>query len=435
MPVDQKNIVFLNRAYNDMDIQMSLVDEFARDPRFSVRVIGYPADGDIGCPALHEAAPFMRERRAVSFETVMDSPRSPLWLHLIYRAERLFASCRKQEWAKAQPLKLGLQVKHIALLKILRGYFKNKPQVWLLDMARGWKADVIVIDEVYAQPGRSYMTDSVLPALAREGVRIYIVKTGHHVYCDPLPSTDTSPAYKKSNAVRFFTPGPLDEKVHKGFFPGENFSSPGNLRMDPAWIKTLHEEILHPPFYMGRTRMKALPQGKVKISLMLSKMNYGVRAQDLRQVIAVLGAMGNVALAIKPHTRGMKFDFMPREEIGNAYIADDIPSALLTEWSDILLFTGSSVVFHGMVMGRSVGFLKFCQDLETVFDDGRSCHLFENLGALKSFVESYSGGGSPPGVVDYLRIEVFGGDPKGRVAARYKEIILEDLGMSAAQPT
>lgn len=432
MSAPVRDIIFLNRAYNDLDIQMSLVDAFAADGRFRVRVIGYPCDGDVGAPEQHEAVAYMKARRGVSFETVMDDRAAPWVLRALHGLTRALGAARRSEIAQARLLAWPLKLAHVGALKILRA-FLMRPLPWLESVAAGWDPAAIVIDEAYAQPGRSSMIDDVLPKMQQRGVPVYMILTGHNIYRVPEPS-GRRPQYRRTQAQRYFMPSALDLEINRGHFPDERHEVTGNLRMDREWLRRLAEEILAEPYYPAKDVLADLPRGRLKVAIMLSKMTYGVDEAALKETIRMLAHREDVALAIKPHTRGMKFDFMDRHKIQRAFVADRIPSALLSEWADIVLFTGSSVAYHAMLRGKAAGFLKYCQKQPTVFDEGRSAIVFHSIADLEHAVNR----GAPffdasvqAGMLTQLMQEVYAGDKSGSTACRHYEAILADIQQSA----
>ena len=428
----KKQIIFLNRAYNDLDIQMSLIDRFAADEAYNVRIIGYPCDGDLANPAAHEGRPYL-ESKGVSFETILDDSEAPLHLKILHKIERFFDALRKSEAGELPVMREISQGAHVAVLILMRKLLRQELP-WADKIAAKWNADMIVMDESMAQPGRSYIIDHTVPALAEKGVRCFIVLTGQFLYMVDSPTGSALPKYKKTKAEKFFVPSQRDREFSGKCFPEENFEVLGNLRMERPWIKKLHSEVLAPPFYNNQAAMKSLKQsGKIKVVFMLSKMNYGVLPDAIKDTIRALARHPHVDFVLKPHTRGMKFDFMSRDEIGASVVADRIPSTLLCEWADIQLFTGSGIVFHAMVLGKSVGYLKYCQEHETMFDDGKSARRFDSEQALIEFIDNAYKNGLPKENYDsWLAKNIYAGDEKGEIAARYKTAMLEPVKKKAA---
>ena len=409
---------------------MSLIDAFAADGRFDVRVIGFPCDGDIGMPDRHEAVPYMRTQRGVRFEDVTQDAAAPFHARLLVRVARMLGDWRRGGWVEARALAWPLKAAHVAVLKVMRAVFM-RPLPWLERVAATWNPAAIIVDEVYAQPGRSHMTDVVLPQMQARGVPVYMIQTGHNIYRSAEPG-GKRPKYKPTAAQRFFMPSELDLTITRENFPQERHEVMGNLRMDAQWLQRLKGEILVLPYYPADDVLADLPRGRVKVAVMLSKMTYGVQAEALKDTIRMLAYDEDVALAIKPHTRGMKFDFMNPAEIRRAFVADGVPSALLCEWADIVLFTGSSVAYHAMLCGKAAGYLKYCQKLKTVFDGGESAVVFESAQALEAAIRTGAPVRDGAAVRAHLVQEVWAGDEMGATAQRHLWAILADLGMDRA---
>lgn len=440
----KREIVFLNRAYNDLDIQLSLITAFAEDGRFTVRVIGYPSDGDMGSPQYHEAVPFLRDTYGIRFETVLDAAPAPAHLRFLYKAERFLFGVRKAMARLPVFCRMPVKAVHIGVLTVMRRMLRG-PLPWLDRMTASWNPLFICMDEVLAQAGRSYMMDGPVRAMAARGVPVYVIKTGHDIYWDPAPNKNQAAklkiqdvAYRKTPAKRFIVPSEVDQGSAARFMVDETIEVHGNLRMSPPWIERLHREILTPPYFDKDTFLRRLPDGKPRVCFMLSKLGYGIKLDEMKETIRMVASLPGVACAIKPHTRGMKFDFMDLAEVRNCAIVSDIPSPVLIEWADIVLFTGSSIAFHALILGKRAGFLQHCQYLETIFDDGKACDKFESVQQLRDFLESWRDQGVPP--VDEVRQTtqkewrvryIYGGLQDGRTAEHYKDTILGDLRIDA----
>lgn len=440
---DKQDIIFLIRAYNDLDIQLPFIAACSEDGRFKIRVIGYPCDGDMGSPQSHEATRYMRDKFGVQFETVLDKAPAPLWLRLLYNIERLLALIRNQSWACHKILGLPIKAVHVAILMLMRRSLRGTLP-WLDKVTETWNPLFLSVDEALAQGGRSYMLDKIVRQKAEQGVPVYIIKTGNDTYLDTMPNKSRDKKttlaeldYRKTPARRYIVPSILDLKAAKEFFPEESPEVHGNLRMDRNWIKQLHEEILVPPYMDKSHYMGKLPKGGgPRVVFMLSKLGYGIRVDELKNTIRTVVNIHGIQCAIKPHTRGMKFDFMKPEEIQGCAIVPDVPSTLLIEWADIILFTGSSIAFHAMVLDKRVGLLQNCQYIETIFDDGQSCDLFNNVSELDQFLKQWRDQGEPEvsketleGRKDWQAKVIHGGLKTGLTAQHYKDVYFKDLGV------
>lgn len=423
-----RHVLFLVRAYNDLDIQLPLIKEFSADPRFKVTVVFHACDGFIASPDSHEAVKYISRHYRVNFQLVTELSGAPAWLRIASRLERFFNACRMNRTGNIPVLSFILKVCDVGLRKLMQPALQ-RDAAWLFQVSKNWNPAILFTDEILFQPGRSPVIDTVVPALVGRGAAVYAILTGHRVYTAVNPTgQEAENNYRPSPAKRYFVPSEHNKKIYRVLFPQENITVGGNLRMDREWIEFLHTKILPAP--------PALPHKPIKIALMLSKLNYGVGVEAMKETIRQLGNMPGVVLAIKPHTRGMKFDFMKNKEIGSAVIADKIPSASLIEWADIVLMTGSSIVFHAMLKGKVAGFLQYCQDLETIFDDGKSAVCFKSLDELTSYAFLAVKNGvlarsaADKSALDaFIKHEIHGEIESGRIAGHYKAVVLKDLGL------
>lgn len=441
MPESKPEIIFLNRAYNDLDIQLPLIDKIAQDGSFHVRVIGYPCDGDMGSPRLHEAVPYLKDRYDISFETVLDSAPAPVVMRVAYRLEQFLFALKRKKLNQFKPAQLALKVLHVGVLTYMRHHFRGDIR-WLDQMCATWKAQAIIMDEACVQKNRSYMIDHILPQKVEQGAKLYAIQTGQMVYLDVAPNKSAT-ALEQLNRVRresrslthrFIVPSALDQEAVNYNFPLESPEVHGNLRMDMNWIRKLHRDILVPPYSAKKDLFDQRPEGSLRVVFMLSKLSYGVELEEIRKTIAAVCNIEGISCAIKPHTRGMKFDFMTESEISGAAIVYSVPSAELIEWADMVLFTGSGIAFHALAVGKRVGFLKNCQNLETVFDNGNACDLFNSSEEIVEFLKEWQKSGEPD-LSDAIKNErrqwqakhLYADVEDGKTVDHYYKMITSDL--------
>lgn len=416
-----KDVFFFIRAYNDLDIQMSLIREFGRDKAYRVHVVFYPSDGFITHHNVHEAMGYMQDNYGVTFTSLLQNKHCPLWLRALYAVQTKLRPLRGKFTMPV--ISHLLKAADVGINMAMKPSLMRKSD-WLLAAAHTYNPAIAFSDEVLFQPERAPFIDTAFPDFVQRGAAIYTIQTGHRVYTAVYPTgaPENKPVHQRSVAKAFFVPSVHNARIFHEIFPGENIKVSGNLRMDRDWINDLHAQ--------GIVPKAKLPEKPVKVVMMLSKMNYGVEADNIKDTIRTLGNMDGVALAIKPHTRGMKFDFMGADEIGDAVIVDDVPSTALIEWGDITLMTGSSIIFHGMVLDKVAGFLKYCQTLETIFDDGKACIAFESLDHLKTYVQDYAQNGKPEvsaqeakNYAAFTKHEIHGDVDGGQTARHCKALI------------
>jgi hypothetical protein len=425
-----REIIFLNRAYNDMDIQASLIDSFGETGAWNIRVIGYPCDGYMGHPSYHECAQYLIDKHNVSFESVMEHPKTPLFLKWLYKLERTLFKLKNKSF-----INNIIKIPYIIVLQLLFKLLKRNTE-WLENVTKQWNPEILIIDEAGLHADRSYMIDKILPELAKRGTHIHAIQTGQTTYFDANPNKATSENPITTRAPftvkHFYVPSALDKAAVNETTPHASPEIQGNLRMDKRWIEKLHNEILVPPVLDKTLYLERLPQGNPRVVFMLSKLGYGIKLDEMKSTIRTVAEMKGVACAIKPHTRGMKFDFMNERETQSCAIVPDIPSALLIEWADIILITGSSIAFHAMIKGKRVGYLQNCQYIKTVFDDGAACDKFDSVEQLQEFLQDWQKNGEPKQTNDVLKTQkewqtanIFAGRKDGLTAKHYRDMILK----------
>jgi hypothetical protein len=125
----------------------------------------------------------------------------------------------------------------------------------------------------------------------------------------------------------------------------------GSTRFSNEWIKKLDDVVY------DKYSLPEVDSRKLKIVFFLTKPVHNVFEDEVRRTIRFLTGFKDVFLIVKPHTRGMKFD---QDNLGvNCIIEDrDIPSGVLTDWSDLILFTATSVVLDALKKDKPVLYLK-----------------------------------------------------------------------------
>jgi hypothetical protein len=102
---------------------------------------------------------------------------------------------------------------------------------------------------------------------------------------------------------------------------------------------------------------------------MMSKMEYGLEAEEVIRLINRVAVRPNTRIVIKPHTRGMSLDQYKKQLHASVSIGEDISSSEIIDWADIVMFTGSSIIFEAMVKKKKVLYLAALQKYRAIFDE------------------------------------------------------------------
>ena len=395
-----KKVIFLVRAYNDLDTQMPLINELCKHKNIETHIISYPCDGDVYDPQSHEFSTFFRVENGSLFTSALERDETPLVFRLLQKAIKLLANARQKTSNKKILFKI-FKIFHVFLLIFRRKLLKINYDFYR-KIVSTLTPDLIIADEALFMKGRSpFIDNAILPYKEKYNTPLISIHTGQLIYFDPFPNKSMPIAkrlelinYRNTPTEAFLVPSKVDESATKIIFPDEKPLILGNLRMDKSWINYIHKTILP---YSGTTKslqkQQSLMQSKntgPNVVFMLSKIGYGIEVDELINAILSVIKLENVTVAIKPHTRGMKLDFLSKKHANKIIDVTNVPSSELIEWADIVLFTGSGIAFHQMVLGKTVGFLKFCQNIEGIFDQCPVVEIFNSKDQLTSYLEGWT---------------------------------------------
>jgi hypothetical protein len=233
---------------------------------------------------------------------------------------------------------------------------------------RNLPSSFVIIDEIIYSYGRSFFVDILRDFwLKAKSFKIFSFITGQDTYINLWhDKKNTSRDNKPINFLNIpiFVPGPNDKVIIKNQFPNEKVLIVGNTRFDRNWINYLHTNKSANIFDDNLST-----SNRRRIVFMLSKMEYGVNELKLIDTINEISKIEFVEIAIKPHTRGMQINQIKNLLNPKVFIADSYSSTQLINWCDYIFFTGSSIVFQGIILNKIIVFLSYCQNYQTIFDD------------------------------------------------------------------
>jgi len=372
-------VVCFVRDYNDLDCRIPLLLEFSRDKKYNrVEVVGIPLNSGINDPRRHELSSYLLENN-IAVRTIYDFNTAPLLkaVYMVYRAiERI--SCSELLVPVCNRLKRQV-------FKIIFA-LSNRDKKWVRGIIRDFKQFLIIIDEIVFHQERSFFVDELIKEKSRGGYTIYSFLAGQDTYLNLWHDRKLEPLFRSEKRVGIccFVPSRNDKDVLQKKMPQETIEVVGNTRFDLPWVKTLFEMTRKSAkgsgFLPGRT-------SKNKIVFMLSKIEYGGDLAKIKETIDYCAALDDSCLIVKPHTRGMSLN-MFKGLGGNVYSGRRYSSNDLIRWADAVLFTGSSIVFQAMQLGKKVIFLKYCQKYKTIFDECEALLVAADIEDVGRFINS-----------------------------------------------
>jgi hypothetical protein len=378
------NILLVIRAYNDLDCRAPILYKICAITNHKVTVVAFPTNRGFYDFRNFEHINLLIQQGIIfkTFDEFIGIPfpifTLTVWFFSKLKDVNLPLKITKKIVTLLEKLVFQMLSRFISFLEkrfnILENGFSN--------------FDVIITDEIIFQKGRARAYESLWQMLMKlNKPKIFSIQTGQDPYINVdrlIPKLDSKLknfSWRSFSQLPLIVPGPNDKEVMS-----QKITSPirvmGNTRFDPDWVKMIDGRVTRGPLPNLDNGIKKRP---LKLVFFLSKFEYGVKENELFEAINTLSSLCKFIVVIKPHTRGME---MPEIKNKN-FLTDGIAysSTELIHWADVILFTGSSIVFQAMILKKKIIFLKFCQSRLTIFDNSKIC-CATSLNDLKELLEA-----------------------------------------------
>ena len=373
----RKNLYLLVRAYNDLDCRIPLIMEFANQGKYKISVICIPTNNGIGDLKNHELISVLQKAN-IQYKTIFDINNN----HFIKLLFRLYSIL------KIDSNIVGRFVFRIKkyIFKIIV-YFSYNYNSWFINIIKSFSNGIIIADEIVFHKNRSFFIDELL--YHKDNYSIYSIFTGQNPFLNLWQNEENRiVVFKKfeSKGIPFFVPSENDLRIIQINYPDENVITVGNTRFDSSWIEKL-SSIAKEKIARDKVLNKAY---KHNIVFMMAKIEYGVDLDNIIELINECSKIENALVILKPHTRGMTIDSWGHRLDNNVMDGSKYGSNELTEWSDTVLFTSSTIIFQAMMLHKKIVFLKYCQKYKTIFDKEPSICVAQNLQQTIDYVKKVS---------------------------------------------
>ena len=405
-----KKVFFLIRAYNDLDCRLSLINYIANQGQYKVSIIGIPTNNGINDFKQHEILRYL-DNTNVHYQTIFDLnnryiPKILYWLYNLFQPRKGIIG------------KIFNRLKQ-KIFKVIV-FISYKSNYWFKDIVKSFYNSIIIMDEIAFQKSRSFFVDELIEH--KDHFSIYSFMTGQDSYLNLWHDKDISIPFERlpSIEIPFFVPSDNDRRINQKNFPGVKVTTVGNTRFDSDWVQKVSniskkdiesDNLLKTPY-------------RHKIIFMLSKIEYGIDLDNTIEIINECAKINNSLVILKPHTRGMTIDTW-RSKLGQRVVdGSNYSSSILTEWSDTVLFTGSSIIFQAMMLYKKVIFLKYCQKYETIFDSLSSICVAQSLQETIDYVKNRSIESiDTKGIDEFIRVHTHNGLADGLVCKSIVNLI------------
>lgn len=150
---------------------------------------------------------------------------------------------------------------------------------------------------------------------------------------------------------RLVVPNELCAQRFRPFMDMQSIAVLGSPRYCDEWLAKL--KMLLPP-----SRLEP-DSANLKIVLFLRKREFTIFWEEVEEIVHMISTFPGVVLMIKPHTRGGWKQSLTRsralQKLPNIHIAaDDVHSAHLLAWADVIIDLATSVAFEAVKAGKPV---------------------------------------------------------------------------------
>ena len=136
----------------------------------------------------------------------------------------------------------------------------------------------------------------------------------------------------------------------------------GSSRFNKEWNAYLRNIIPKHP-------MPKISDKYLKLVWFLSPEKYNVHLEEVSRIIKYLGKFDNIRVMIKPHTRRNSMRFLEALPDNFFLASEKIHSPQLIDWSDVVLFTTTSVIFDALIRDKPIFYLKCAHSNTNMSED------------------------------------------------------------------
>jgi CDP-glycerol glycerophosphotransferase (TagB/SpsB family) len=167
--------------------------------------------------------------------------------------------------------------------------------------------------------------------------------------------------------------------------------------------------------------------GRLKVVFMTTRPHYRIHVEKTLRTFEILGNLDKVQVVVKPHTRtGKEAEMYKGLPLANV---SDISSVELSEWADVMLVVGSSIIIEALTRHKPALYLKYLHENTTEYEEFGACWIIRDEDELRDALLSLR---DKQGHVPYtdenvnrwLAEVIYGGQNKRDVLRDYEEFIV-----------
>jgi len=167
--------------------------------------------------------------------------------------------------------------------------------------------------------------------------------------------------------------------------------------------------------------------GRLKVVFMTTRPHYRIYVERMLKTLDILGNIDGIEVVVKPHTRTGREAKM-YEDLPLTNVAD-ISSVELSEWADVMLVVGSSIIIEALTRRKPALYLKYLHENTTEYEEFGACWIINDEDELRDALLSLRDQQghvpySDENVKRWLAEVIYGGQNERDVLRDYEEFIV-----------
>ena len=177
-------------------------------------------------------------------------------------------------------------------------------------------------------------------------------------------------------------------------------------------------------------KLKSNPEsaGKLKVVFMTTRPAYRIDVKRMLRTFYMLSQLDGIEVVVKPHTRtGKESNIYDKSPLPNVA---DISSVELSEWADVMLVIGSSIIIEALSRRKPALYLKYLHGNTTEYEEFGACWIINEETELQDALKLLRDGKgrvpySDDDVNRWLAEIIYGGRGVRDVLSDYEKFIVD----------
>jgi len=371
--------LFFVREFNDIDHITPIVWKMRRD-NYPVAVYCLNPEYDLHCDYRLR---FLR-KQGVKVNYIFDEFGRGLGpIHLVMRfiGRTCFAVANRLDSHSRNLFSAGSATLQKRAKKIGKKFYKRCREKyydisWARNIIAQSGARVVCFDHV--NPKR-YVVNKLLTAAGEKSIPAIALPHGVFIYTNTLVRTGSTEEdrYDKFNRFDYIiTQNELRKEVLvRAGVQRKKIFVMGSVRYCNEWM-TQNKTIL-PRTMKSNTESP----GKLKAVFMTTRFAYKIDVERMLKTFDILSKLEGIDMVVKPHTRtGREAKVYENIPLSNV---SEFSSVELSEWADVVLAIGSSIIIEPLKQGKPVLYLKYLHENTTQYEELGACWTIYDEAELK----------------------------------------------------